>query len=296
MDFIKKIKLYSDLFRVQQWTKNGFVFAAVIFSGKFLELTVLYQSIFACIIFCLLASAIYIINDIVDRNNDAAHPIKKLRPITSNKISILKASAIAFVLLFIAFLSSYFLNHVFFIFTLLYLALNISYSLILKKIVIIDVLAVAANYMIRILAGAAVIQVSITPWFLIASTFLAIFLALGKRKHELTLLGAYSKNHRSILSEYDQYFLDQLITITSSSTIIIYSLYTFDQHTKELLHTEYMPYTIPFVLFGVFRYLYIIHRKESGGNPAEILLHDPSLLMTVVLWIGTIVTIITTSN
>lgn len=288
MAFIVRVKIYLELMRYQQWIKNCFVFAALIFSRRFFDLRSVEQSLFAFVAFCGLASAVYIFNDLNDLEADKNHPHKKNRALASGAIPVRSAYFLLLVLLGITgtiiFLA---LNQAFAIIAITYLALNIFYTLWIKHIVLLDVMAIAANYVLRVIAGTVAISAPITHWLIILSTLLALFLALGKRRYELVLLGDEALYHRSILKEYSLYFIDQLIGIVATATIVIYSFYTMDPAIQTLLGTAWLPLTIPFVLFGIFRYLYLVHQKQEGGNPTAALLNDRPLLASILLWLLT---------
>lgn len=281
-----------DLLRVHQWVKNAFVFAALVFARRLDDPQAIVRAVAAFAIFCALASAVYIVNDIHDRREDARHPVKQHRPIAAGRIAVRIAAAIAAALGVVAVVLAFRLGIGFGAIAVGYVLLNITYSFWWKRIPLVDVMAVAANYVIRVLAGAAVIGAAITPWLLIASTLLALFLALGKRRHELVLLGDHAIEHRAALGAYSPYFLDQLIGIVTASTVVIYSLYTMDPQSHRTLGTPWLPLTIPIVLFGIFRYLYLIHQKSAGGNPTAVLLTDRPLLATVVIWLAAIVALV----
>src|SRR3989338_3329702 len=284
MAFINRVKIYFGLMRYQQWIKNCFVFAALIFSRKFLNLWAIEQSFIAFIVFCGLASAVYIFNDLNDLEADKNHPHKKNRALASGAISVRSARLLLFVLLVVTgTVINLALNRAFAIVAITYLLLNVFFTLWIKRIVLLDVMAIATNYVLRVVAGTVVINAPITPWLIILSTLLALFLALGKRRHELLLLGDGAFYHRSILKEYSIYFIDQLIGIVTTATVVVYSFYTMDPGIQALLGTAWLPLTIPFVLFGIFRYLYLVHQKKEGGNPTAAFLADRPLLINSLL-------------
>lgn len=268
--------------RPKQWTKNLLIFAAPIFSGKLFQGSILQKTIVGFFVLCLISGSIYILNDVVDRKRDIYHPKKRNRPIASGKLSP-KAAITAFI--FIAsfsFAVSLYLGRLFFLFVLSFFTLQIFYSFYLKNIVLIDVFSIAAGFLIRALAGSAIAGVSMSSWLFICAVLLALFLGFGKRRHELISLEG-SVNHRSVLSHYNMELLDSLIIIVSSSVIVCYALYTFFSSTSER-HPALL-YSIPFVVYGIFRYLYLIYSKKLGGNPEEILLSDLPLLIDVLIWL-----------
>ena len=270
--------------RPKQWTKNAFVFAALIFDRKLFDLSSLERTLLTFGLFCLLASSVYLLNDIMDIEADRIHPVKKNRPIASGMLPISLAVIIAILLLVVALAGSYVLNiGTFFIF-LIYFVLNLAYSKWLKHIAIIDVLVIAACFVLRVAAGVSVIQVErFSPWLYVVTTLFALYLGFGKRRAEISLLiPENNTSHRRVLAGYSVDLIDQLITIVSSTTIIAYSLYTFS--APNLPENHAMMLTIPFVLYGVFRYLSLIQINKKGGEPEDLLLNDRPLQITIVLW------------
>jgi 4-hydroxybenzoate polyprenyltransferase len=270
--------------RIRQWTKNGFVFAALIFDRKLLDLPSFERTLVAFALFCLLASSVYIINDILDAEADRNHPLKKLRPIASGKLPVGLALAIAVILLAVSMTVGYILSVGLFIIFGVYFLLNLAYSFWLKHLPIIDVLVIAACFVLRVAAGVSVIQVQrFSPWLYVVTTLLALYLGFGKRRAELAVLVPEgTQSHRKVLSGYSIDLIDQLITIVSSTTIIAYSLYTFS--APNLPENHWMMLTIPFVLYGIFRYLSLIQIQKAGGEPEELLLKDRPLQITILLW------------
>lgn len=270
--------------RPKQWTKNAFVFAALIFDRKLFDLNSLERTLMTFGLFCLLASSVYLLNDIMDIEADRSHPVKKNRPIASGKLPISLAVIVAILLLAVALVGSYLLFiGTFFIF-LIYFVLNLAYSKWLKHIAIIDVLVIAACFVLRVAAGVSVIQVErFSPWLYVVTTLFALYLGFGKRRAELSvLIPENTTSHRRVLAGYSIDFIDQLITIVSATTIIAYSLYTFSAPNLPENHT--MMLTIPFVLYGIFRYLSLIQINKKGGEPEDLLLNDRPLQITIVLW------------
>lgn len=270
--------------RPRQWTKNGFVFAALVFDRQLLVLTSLERTISAFIIFCLLSSCVYLFNDIMDVEADRNHPIKKNRPIASGKLPIPVAFSAAIVLIIISLVGAYFLSLELAIIALVYFLMNLAYSKWLKHIPLIDVLILAAGFVLRVAAGVSVIHVQrFSPWLYVVTTLLALYIGFGKRRAEMTILNTeITGTHRKVLDGYSITLIDQLITVVSSTTIIAYSLYTFS--APNLPENHAMMLTIPFVLYGIFRYLYLIQIKNCGGEPEEILLTDRPLQVTILLW------------
>jgi len=271
--------------RPQQWAKNLVVFAALIFAKELDHWPALETSLLAFLIFCLLSSAVYLFNDVLDISSDQQHPIKSRRPIASGRIAKKTAISLSILLMLAGLLASFGLNPKFSIVALAYLFLTTLYSLVLKQMVILDVMAVSVGFVLRAVAGAVAIGVEISSWLLVCTVLLALFLSLGKRRHELVLLEDEATSHRKILTEYSPYFLDQMMAVVTASTVVAYCFYTLSPEIEQKLNTRYLSLTIPFVLYGIFRYLYLIHQKEKGGNPTQMLLNDKPILVNVILWI-----------
>ncbi|MBN1274636.1 MAG: decaprenyl-phosphate phosphoribosyltransferase [Candidatus Aminicenantes bacterium] len=278
--------------RPPQWIKNLFIFAALIFAQRFDDIDLFIKTSLAFFVFCLLSGAVYIINDILDVEEDKLHPKKSKRPIASGVLGRGQALTAFFVLAGISLAAAFFLSVHFFIISLGYCLLQIAYSLKLKHIVILDVFIIAAGFVIRVVAGGLVIDVPISSWLLICTMLLALFLAMSKRRHELVILETDAMGHRPILKEYSTHLLDQMIAVVTASTLIAYCLYTISEETVEKFGTTYLVLTSPFVLYGIFRYLYLVHQKEKGGSPEELILHDKPLLVDIILWIISIIVII----
>jgi len=271
--------------RPQQWTKNLLIFAPLLFSKKLFIYTETLHTVFACAIFCLISGSVYLLNDLIDLENDKRHPLKCKRPLASGALTPRAASIACVLLLCACALASYsLLNTAFLITAGAYLALQILYSTMLKHVVIIDVFCVAAGFVIRVIAGAEAIGVSFSTWLLFCTLLLALFLALSKRRHELELLEGDAVHHRKILYEYSPGLLDQMIAIVTPCTLIAYMLYTISDDTIGKFGTDGLKYTVPFVLYGIFRYLYLIHRRNEGGSPEKVLLNDVPILLTVIFY------------
>lgn len=271
--------------RPQQWLKNFFIFAPLIFSQNVTDSILIKRSLLAFAIFCLLSGSVYILNDLKDMEEDKRHPIKSKRPIASKKLKT-RHAIIAFVVAsVISLLLCLLLNMNFFYIALFYLILQIAYSFRLKHVVILDVFIVAAGFFIRVIAGGLAIEVYISPWLLICTALLALFLAMSKRRHEIILLEKDAESHRPILKEYSPYLLDQMIAVVTASTVIAYCLYTISDETITKFGTTKLIFTVPFVLYGIFRYLYLIHQKSEGGTPEVLILKDKPLLLDIFLWI-----------
>ena len=272
------------LARPKQWLKNLFVLAPLIFAGEAVHTDPVLRALIATGVFCLLSSAVYAFNDLIDRESDRQHPLKKNRPIASGKVSAGAASGLIGVAVIGGSVVAWFLGSAFFITALVFLGLNLLYSLALKNIVILDAMGVALSFVVRGYAGAMVIDVEVSQWLLINTFLLALFMAFGKRRHELTMLETTATAHRKILGRYSPYLLDQLIAVTTPSVVVMYMLYTMSTEVSTKLHTNHLYLTIPFVVYGIFRYLYLIHKEEKGGSPTDILLEDRPLALTVLFW------------
>ena len=269
--------------RLRQWPKNLFILAAVIFDGQLFNRASLLVSIAGVLVFCLISSSVYLINDVKDIESDRQHPVKKNRPIASDKLPVQVAITAAVVLLVISFPAAYLLSPGFAIISGIYFLMNLAYSFHLKHVPLIDVLIIAAGFVMRVAAGVTLIAVQrFSPWMYVVTTLLALFIGFGKRRAELKQLSIDANNHRRVLDGYSIPFLDQLITIVSSSTILTYSLYTFS--APNLPENHSMMLTIPFVLYGIFRYLYLIQIKGEGGAPEELVLTDRPLQATILLF------------
>jgi 4-hydroxybenzoate polyprenyltransferase len=270
--------------RPEQWVKNFFVFAALIFSLRLTDLRAVAVVTAAFVVFCVLSGVVYLVNDVADRRSDAGHPIKARRPIASGALPPSTAIAAALALGAAALFAAFWLHPGFGIVAIVYLSLMVLYSGPLKHVVILDVLAISIGFVLRVFGGAVVIDVPVSHWLLVCTILLALFLALSKRRHELVLLADAAKGHRRILQEYSPYLLDQMIGVVTASTVMAYMLYATSPETAEKFGTSLLGLTIPFPLYGIFRYLYLVHQKEGGGSPSEMLLTDRPLLLCVALW------------
>jgi 4-hydroxybenzoate polyprenyltransferase len=280
--------------RPQQWTKNLFVFAGLLFSGHLLDRAAWPPAVAAFLIFCGLSGAVYLVNDVFDRAADAQHPIKRHRPIASGALSPGLALGTAIVLTLVCLAGAVSVNTNLAVVSAAYVALLAAYSAALKHFVIIDVLTLAGGFVLRAVAGAVAIAVPISHWLLVCTTLLALFIGLSKRRHELTLLSDGAAGHRPILQEYSPYLLDQMISVVTAATLVAYSVYTFSSETAERLGSERLGLTIPFVLYGIFRYLYLVHQRNEGGSPSELLLTDRPLLVCVALWVAAVILVLYT--
>ena len=281
--------------RPHQWTKNLIVFAPLALSKHLFEPDPLLRALAAFAIFCGLSGTVYLVNDVVDIERDRLHPRKRLRPIASGALSTRAATLAALVLALSCLSASFVLGTSFGLWALAYLLLNLAYSFKLKEVVIVDAIALALGFVVRAVAGAVVIGVVFSEWLLICTILLALFLTFCKRRHELTTLEASASEHRKSLEEYSPYLLDQMIGVVTASCLMAYASYTTAPETIEKFRTDRLPWTIPFVLYGIFRYLYLVHRRELGGSPTDILLTDWPLILDVVLWAAAILVIVYTA-
>lgn len=273
--------------RPKQWTKNFFVFAAILFSQNLFNIPMLLRVILVFILFSLLSSGVYLINDIIDIEKDKNHPKKKQRPIASGAINPSVALVFAVLLSTFTLALSFKLSFYVGLVSLLYLIQSLLYSIYLKNVVIIDALLIAFGFVLRVVAGGLVISVNVSVWLIICVTLLALFIAFCKRRHEINLLSYKAGSHRKILEEYSVELLDQMINVVTSSTLVVYLLYTFLSSAEiELM------YTIPFVLYGIFRYLYLVYKKNGGGEPEDIVLKDKHMVINILLWVLVVVIIL----
>lgn len=270
--------------RPGQWTKNLLVFAGLLFGRKLFDGRAVGDAFAAFAIFCVLSGTVYLLNDIADRDADRQHPLKRRRPIASGAVSVPLAAGTAAVLGAVGLAGAFRLSVPFGAIAAGYLLLQAAYSLVLKNIVILDVLAIAVGFVLRAVAGAVAVGVEISHWLFVCTILLALFIALAKRRHEIVLLADGAASHRPILGEYSAYLLDQMIAVVTASTLISYVFYTISPETAAKFGTEWLGLTIPFPLYGIFRYLYLVHQREGGGSPADLLLTDRPLLVCVALW------------
>jgi 4-hydroxybenzoate polyprenyltransferase len=278
--------------RPEQWTKNLLVLAGVVFGGRLLEVSAVAIAAAAFAIFCALSGAVYLFNDIADRDADQNHPLKRERPIASGQLATTTAGAAGVILGAGGIAAAFAIGTQFGIIAATYVAALLLYSAALKHVVILDVLMIAAGFVLRAVAGAVAVDVPIGHWLLVCTTLLALFLALSKRRHELVLLADGATDHRRILEEYSPYLLDQMIGVVTSSTLIAYTVYATSPDTAARLGTGKLGLTIPFVLYGIFRYLYLVHQKRGGGSPAAMLLTDRPLLGCVALWAASVIALL----
>jgi 4-hydroxybenzoate polyprenyltransferase len=277
--------------RPRQWVKNLVVFAGLVFGQK-LFTPAAWRALAAFAVFCALSGAVYLVNDITDRERDRLHPKKRERPLASGRLRPRVAMAAAAVLVVAALGAGLMLSPMFALVGAAYTVLLVAYSVWLKHVVIVDVLVVAIGFVLRALGGTLAIDVAISGWLLICTILLALFLALGKRRHEYLALDVDAARHRPILAEYSAGLLDQMIAVVTASTVTAYALYTMSPETVAKFHTHLLPATLPFVLYGIFRYLYLLYQRHLGGNPSELFLHDRALLLNTLCWIVAVLAII----
>ncbi|OGL19219.1 MAG: hypothetical protein A3K12_05435 [Candidatus Rokubacteria bacterium RIFCSPLOWO2_12_FULL_71_19] len=269
--------------RPKQWVKNLFVFAGVIFSQQ-LFTPLIWPALGAFALFCALSGAMYLLNDVADAEKARLPPPKRHRPVAAGALPRGGALAVGAGLLGASLAGAFALSWRFGLVAAGYAALLTAYSVRLKHLVILDVLTVAVGFVLRAVAGAVAVDVEISGWLLICTVLIALFLALGKRRHEYLTLHGEAAAHRPILAEYSEGFLDQMIAVVTASTVTAYALYTMSPETVAKFHTRLLPLTLPFVLYGIFRYLYLLYRRQLGGNPSDLLLTDRALLVNTVLW------------
>ena len=287
--------------RVYQWTKNLVIFAGPIFTLRILELPIAVASVAGFLAFSLAVSGIYVLNDVLDAKNDRHHAVKRNRPVASGKLGAPAALTASALLLAAGLAGSYALGARFGNAAVAYVILTAAYSVALKRVVLLDVLAIATGFVLRAVAGVELVrdqtghlahEIEISPWLLICALFLALFLAIGKRRHELETLEDNASQHRPALGAYTKPLLDQLVAVSTSATVLAYAVYTVSPETVAKYYGRPLYLTIPFVLYGIFRYLYLMYAEQKGGNPSEHLLRDRATLVNVLLWCGAVLAIL----
>lgn len=286
------LKLFIQSIRPAQWTKNGLLFAGLIFSKQMDEPSVFLKSFAGFAAFCALSACVYLFNDILDRNRDRLHPVKSQRPIASGALPVRAAASGSVFLGASGLISAFLIDPGFGWISVAYMAMMIGYGIVLKRIVILDVIVIALGFVLRAAAGAEIVNAAISSWLLTCTIFLALFLALSKRRHEIHVLGEKAAQHRANLTEYSPVFIDQMISVVTASTVMAYALYTTSIETIEKFGTRNLIYTLPFVLYGIFRYLYLVHIRNEGGSPEKILLHDKPMIVNVALYLAAVLIIL----
>ena len=272
--------------RPMQWIKNFFIFGPLLFSRLLTNQATDLRVLAGFVLFCLASSGVYVLNDLMDLEADRLHPTKRFRPIAAGQISRGMALTLSVVLLLAAAAGAVALGTVFALLVLCYIGLNISYSLGLKQVVIIDVMMIGAGFVIRVLAGAAIIPVSPSHWLVLCTILLSVFLGFTKRRAELTLLQDKAVEHRKVLTSYSTIFLDQMVSVVTAATLMCYILYTVDPRTVETVAggSRGLVLTVPLVMYAIFRYLYLVYRLEEGGSPTKALVEDRMMIVSIVLW------------
>lgn len=284
---------YIRMLRPIQWSKNVFVFAPLVFSRHLFDLAYVERAIAAFAVFSLASSVVYIVNDIADRASDRMHPLKRMRPIASGAVSVGQAIGVAVVLLALAVIGAQWLGMKTLFITSLYLLLNLGYSFGLKQVILVDVFIVASGFMLRVLAGVFAIGVQVSPWLVLCTLFVSVFLAVSKRRAEILLNIEQETEHaRPVLRHYDLQFIEQMMTVTAAGMAISYALYTVAERTVEVFGTENLIFTTVFVLFGIFRYLYLMRARKTDDNPTHLLLSDLPTLLNIAAWFLACVAII----
>lgn len=273
-----------QLLRPAQWSKNAILFGALLFSKHLFDGPDVLRVVAGFVAFCCIASAAYVMNDLRDADRDRRHPQKRNRPIPSGRVQPGVALAAGLAIGAAGLGLSAVLGVRFLFLVAFYLIWQVTYTFLMKEVVILDVMALAVGFVVRAVAGGVVIDVPISPWLVICTFLLALFMGFAKRRHEVILLDADAADHRRSLRDYSPYFLDQMIAVVTASTVVAYATYTVSPEVQEKLGTPYLYVTIPFVLFGIFRYLYLVHQKEEGGNPTQIMMTDVPMIVDVLLW------------
>lgn len=287
---MRRIRNYLLIIRPLQWNKNLILLAGVIFSRNMFRAELFLRSIMALAIFCLLSGAVYATNDVIDVERDRKHPTKRNRPLASGAISVGEAIIIAVISGSIGLILAWKLGRGFFAISVCYLGLMLAYSFLLKNIVVLDVMVIAIGFVLRAMAGVEALvavepAVVMSPWLLVCTLFLALFLGFNKRRHEITQLADNASLHRTTLDQYSVEFLDAMIAVVSAATVIAYAIYTIWPATVEKFNTDKMIYTLPFVVFGLFRYMYLVLIGNKGGSPSEVLVEDVPLVIDILLWL-----------
>jgi 4-hydroxybenzoate polyprenyltransferase len=271
--------------RPQQWVKNTLVFGGLIFSRSLLHWDVVRLSLFAFLIFCMASSGIYLLNDLYDIEADRKHPVKRLRPLAAGRFGLNTARTAMFILMVGSALLAALLRPAFALVLAVYLLINVAYSAGVKRVVILDVMMIAMGFVLRAVAGAVVIGVGASPWLVLCTLMLALLMGFGKRRHELNLLQEDAQSHRPSLDGYSTQFLDLMMTITAGAAVVTYALYTMAEETVARFKSHSLVLTVPFVLYGIFRYLFLVHMRKGGGDPARLLVGDAPTVINLGFWL-----------
>ncbi|MGB2863373.1 MAG: decaprenyl-phosphate phosphoribosyltransferase [Sedimentisphaerales bacterium] len=280
------ISAFLSVVRPQQWIKNAFVWAPLLFSGQFTQLDLCGRAALIFVSFCIVSGAIYVINDLADRHEDKQHPVKRSRPIASGAISPSIAMIYSMILIVIGVAVAWYISWSEVIIVLLYVVMNILYSLALKHMAIVDVMTIAAGFVLRVLGGSVAISVAPSHWLLLCTVMISLFLGFTKRRAELLAATGQARNSRVVLRNYSVAFLDQAISMVTSVTVVCYILYTVDVRTLQVFGTRAMLLTVPSVIYGLFRYIYIIYHLEKGEDPTNTLVRDIPTIVNMIIWIG----------
>jgi len=283
------LKPYLKLLRPHQWVKSGFVFVGLLFGHGWVDCLLVENVLLAALSFALAASAVYVMNDLADRGRDREHPEKRHRPLASGAVGVTQALLLAGVCLVSALVLAYAVSNTVLLIVMIYAVLNVGYSMGLKHVVLLDVFIISAGFMLRILAGTLGVGIAPSHWLLLCGLMLTLFLGFAKRRAELNIMAGEGASHREVLDDYDPVLLDKLIGICAAGAIISYSLYTVSAETLAMHGTSSLIATVPFVIYGIFRYLFLLHRRGGGGDPAAALLKDAHLLGAFVGWFVTVI-------
>jgi 4-hydroxybenzoate polyprenyltransferase len=291
---MQALKYFLVSLRPKQWVKNVFIFAPMIFALHMFQPAYLGRSLLAFLLFSLVAGAMYVFNDVLDRENDGLHPVKRERPVASGRLRVRVALPAAVALLALAMALIALFNRDFFLIAAFYVALNLLYSLFLKSVVIIDIMVIALGFVLRVMIGGAVNRIVLFPWILIATFILAVFLALIKRRQELLKVQGLQAEPgtRKTLRSYTVPLLDQMISIATATTLISYIMYVMSPDVQQKFHTTRLFYTVPFVIFGIFRYLFLAYSKGEGESPSDIIYTDLPFTLNLVLWVAVFILLV----